>query len=134
MADPAYAGLPVFPDDRARWDFPDIARSFGSGLASGAGQMLGLPGDIRQLIGAAHDQFIRPIEQRLGYQGPSPETMQQIYAQQPTLLPTSDQLAARLQSIIGPPHEPQTKPGDLAYTVGQKIPGIPLFLMTRGLR
>lgn len=123
--------LPVFPD-RSRWDFPDIARSFGSGLVSGGSMLVGLPGDIKQMIAAAHDQYVRPIEQRLGYQGPSPETMQQVYAQAPSLLPTSEQLARVAQALLGAPHQPQTAPGDLAYTVGQKLPGIPLFLAMRG--
>jgi hypothetical protein len=123
--------LPVFPD-RSQWDFSDIARSFGSGLVSGGSMLVGLPGDVKQMIAAAHDQYVRPIEQRLGYQGPSPETMQQVYAQAPSLTPTGPQLSRLMAALLGPPHQPQTAPGDLAYTVGEKIPGLPLFLAMRG--
>jgi hypothetical protein len=91
-----------------------------------------LPGDVKQMIAAAHDQYVRPIEQRLGYQGPSPETMQQVYAQAPSLTPTGPQLSRLMAALLGPPHQPQTAPGDLAYTVGEKIPGLPLFLAMRG--
>jgi len=131
MAD--YNNLPVL-GERSRWDFPDVARSFGSGLVSGGSMLLGLPGDLKQMIATAHDQYIRPIEQRLGYQGPSPETMQQVYAQAPSLTPSGPQLMRLAQALAGPPHEPQTEAGDLAFNVGQKVPGIPLFLAMRGLR
>jgi hypothetical protein len=127
----ADSGIPVIPD-RSQWDFSDFYRSFGSGLVSGGNMLVGLPGDIKQAIASAHDQYIRPIEQRLGYQGPSPEMMQQVYAQQPSLMPTSAQLSKAAEALLGPPHQPQTDPGDLAFSVGQKIPGIPLFLATRG--
>lgn len=120
--------------DRSGWDFSDVARSFGSGLVNGTGMLVGLPGDVRQMIAAGHDTYVRPLERRLGYEGPSPEVMSQIYAQQPRLLPTSEQIAAQAQSVLGDPHQPQTDAGDLAYKVGEKIPGIPLFLATRGLR
>ena len=96
--------------------------------------LVGLPGDVKKMIATAHDQYVRPIEQRLGYQGPSPEMMHQIDAQQPSLMPTSAQLARMAEALFGPPHQPQTAPGDLAFNVGQKIPGIPLFLATRGRR
>lgn len=124
---------PSIPD-RSGWDFPDVARSFGSGLVSGAGMLAGLPGDVRQMIAAGHDAVLRPIERRLGYEGPSPELMRQIYAQRPQLIPTSEQIAAQAQAVLGEPHQPQTDAGDIAYKIGEKIPGIPLFLATRGLR
>lgn len=131
MAD--YNALPVL-GQRSRWDFSDIANSFGSGLMSGGSMLLGLPGDAKQAMASAHDQYIRPIEQRLGYQGPSREVMQQVYAQAPSLMPSSGQLLRLAGALVGPPHVPQTDAGDLAYTVGQKIPGIPLFLAMRGMR
>ncbi|MCK1595487.1 hypothetical protein [Bradyrhizobium sp. 164] len=131
---PLSADMPPSIPDRSGWDFSDVARSFGSGLTHGAGMLAGLPGDVRQMIAAGHDAYIRPIEHRLGYEGPSAEAMRQIYAQRPQLLPTSEQIATLAQAVFGEPHQPQTDAGDLAYKVGEKIPGIPLFLATRGLR
>ncbi|MBR1173688.1 hypothetical protein JQ617_06950 [Bradyrhizobium sp. KB893862 SZCCT0404] len=126
--------VPPSIPDRSGWDFSDVARSFGSGLVSGAGMLAGLPGDVRQLIAAGHDTYVRPIERRLGYEGPSPEVMRQIYAGHSSVLPSSDQLALQAQAVLGQPHQPQTDAGDVAYKIGEKIPGVPLFLATRGLR
>jgi hypothetical protein len=94
--------------------------------------LVGLPGDVRQMIGGLHDRFIRPIEQKLGYQGPSPEMLKMMDDQRPTLLPTSSQLSKLAQSLVGEPYQPQTDFGKMAFTVGQKIPGLPLFALTRG--
>lgn len=115
-----------------RIDGADVAKSLGSGLVSGTGMLVGLPGDVREMIGRLHDQYIRPIEQKLGYQGPSPEMLKMMEDQRLTLLPTSGQIAKRAQTLVGEPHQPQTDFGKLAYTVGQKIPGLPLFALTRG--
>lgn len=123
---------PASIPDRSGWDFSDVARSFGSGLVSGTGMLAGLPGDVRQMIADAHDAYIRPLEQRLGYQGPSPELMREIYARHSSVLPTSDQLATRAQAVLGEPHQPQTDAGDFAYKLGEKIPAIPLYAATRG--
>src|SRR5277367_3343456 len=102
---------------RLRIDGTDMAKSFGSGLVNGAGMLAGLPGDLRQMISDAHDQYVRPLEQRLGYQGPSPELMKQIEDQRPTLLPTSDTISKLAQAILGQPHQPETDFGSLAYTL-----------------
>jgi hypothetical protein len=104
----------------------------GAGLVNGTGMLVGVPGDIREMIGGLHDQFVRPIEQKLGYQGTSPELLKQIEDQRPTLLPTSGQISKLAQALIGDPYQPQTDFGKLAYTVGQKIPGLPFFALTRG--
>jgi hypothetical protein len=115
-----------------RIDGMDAAKSLGSGLVSGAGMLVGLPGDVRQMIGGLHDQFVRPIEQKLGYQGPSPEMLKMMEEQRPTLLPTSGQFSSLAKALLGQPYEPQTDFGKMAFTVGQKIPGLPLFALTRG--
>jgi hypothetical protein len=128
-------GAPQAPPsipDRSGFDFPDVARSFGSGLVKGTGMLLGLPGDVRQMIADAHDTYIRPIEQRLGYQGPSPEQMREIYARQSSVLPTSPQLADKAQAVFGQPYQPQTDAGDVARVVGEKLPSVPLYMLTRG--
>lgn len=130
--DPA-TGLPVIPD-RSRWDFGDFARSFGSGLVHGGSMLLGLPGDMKRMIGDAHDQYVRPIEQRLGYQGPPAETLQQIYDRQPSLTPTTEQAANMAASVFGTPHDPQTEAGALAYKVGERVPALPFLLLGRGGR
>jgi hypothetical protein len=94
--------------------------------------LVGLPGDVREMIGNLHDQFVRPIEQKLGYQGPSPEMLKQLEDQRPTLLPTSGQISKLAQTLAGAPYQPQTDFGKMAYTLGQKIPGMPFFALTRG--
>src|ERR1700746_3374324 len=108
------------------WNGPDVAKSLGSGMVSGIGQLVGLPGDVRQAVNSLHDQFVRPIEQHLGFQGPSPEVLQQIDNQRPSLLPTSGQLSKLAEALVGRPHEPETDFGKMAYTVGQKLPALPL--------
>jgi len=123
---------PAALPDRSGWDFPDIARSFGSGLVKGTSMLLGTPGDVRQLIADAHDAYIRPLEQRLGYQGPSPELMREIYARQSSVLPTSPQLADKAQAVLGAPYQPQTDAGEVARVVGEKVPAVPLYMLTRG--
>jgi hypothetical protein len=115
-----------------RIDGADAAKSLGSGLVSGTGMLVGLPGDVRQMIDGLHDRYVRPIEQKLGYQGPSPEMLKMMDDQRPTLLPTSSQLSKLAQSLVGEPYQPQTDFGKMAFTVGQKIPGLPLFALTRG--
>jgi hypothetical protein len=117
---------------RFRADGLDAIKSLGSGLVNGAGMLVGLPGDLRQMISDAHDQYVRPIEQKLGYQGPSPELMKQIEDQRPTLTPTSGQVSKLAQTLVGEPYQPQTDFGKMAYTVGQKIPGLPFYALTRG--
>jgi hypothetical protein len=129
--DVAAQAPPSIPD-RSGWDFPDVARSFGSGLVKGTGMLLGLPGDVRQMIADAHDAYVRPIEQRLGYQGPSPEQMREIYAGQSSVLPTSVQLADKAQAVLGAPYQPQTDVGEFARVVGEKLPSVPLYMLTRG--
>ena len=124
--------VPASIPDRSGWSFPDVARSFGAGLVKGTGMLLGAPGDVRQLIADAHDTYIRPIEQRLGYQGPSPELMRQIYAGQSSVLPTSPQLADKAQAVFGAPYQPQTDIGDFAHVAGEKLPSVPLYMLTRG--
>jgi hypothetical protein len=114
------------------WDASDTAKSLGSGLVSGTGMLVGLPGDVREMIGGLHDQYIRPIEQKLGYQGPSPEMLKMIEDQRTTLLPTSGQVSKLAQTLVGEPYQPQTDFGKMAFTVGQKIPGLPLFALTKG--
>ena len=86
-----------------------------------------------EMIGNLHDQYVRPIEQKLGYQGPSPEMLKQLEAQRPTLLPTSGQVSNLAKALVGDPYQPQTDFGNLAYSVGQKLPGLPLLALTRGL-
>jgi len=115
-----------------RADGMDALKSLGSGLVNGTGMLVGLPGDVREMIGNLHDQYVRPIEQKLGYQGPSPEMLKQLEDQRPTLLPTSDRISKLAQALIGKPYQPQTDFGTLAYTVGQKLPGLPFFALTRG--
>jgi hypothetical protein len=62
--------LPVVGNsDRERWDAWDIVKSLGSGLRTGAAEAIGVPGDIKQGINALHDQYVRPIERSLGYEG-----------------------------------------------------------------
>jgi hypothetical protein len=123
---------PASIPDRSGWDFSDIARSFGAGLVKGTGTLLGTPGDVRQLIADAHDAYVRPIERRLGYEGPSPELMREIYARQSSVLPTSPQLADKAQAVFGAPYQPQTDAGDVAHIVGEKVPAVPLYMLTRG--
>jgi hypothetical protein len=94
--------------------------------------LVGLPGDLRQMISDAHDQYVRPIEQKLGYQGPSPELLKQIDEERPTLLPTSGRISKLAEALVGKPYEPQTDFGNLAYTVGQKLPGLPFYALTKG--
>lgn len=118
---------------RFRADGMDALKSLGSGLVNGASTLVGLPGDVRQMIGNLHDQYVRPIEQKLGYQGPSPEMLKQLEAQRPTLLPTSGQVSNLAKALVGNPYQPQTDFGNLAYSVGQKLPGLPLLALTRGL-
>ncbi|SHH62043.1 hypothetical protein SAMN05443248_5432 [Bradyrhizobium erythrophlei] len=127
---PSEGDLP--PRFRADWDGSDAAKSLGAGLVNGAGMLVGLPGDLRQMISDVHDQYVRPIEQKLGYQGPSPELLKQIEDQRPTLTPTSGQVSKLAQTLVGAPYQPQTDFGKLAYTLGQKIPGLPFFALTRG--
>jgi hypothetical protein len=114
------------------WDAADAAKSLGSGLVNGVSLLAGLPGDVRQMIGGLHDQYVRPIEKKFGYQGPSPELLKQIEDQQPTLLPTSGRVSKLAEALVGQPHQPETDFGKLAYTLGQKIPGLPFFALTRG--
>jgi hypothetical protein len=85
------------------WNGADVAKSFGSGLISGFGALFGLPGDARQMIGSLHDQYVRPIEQRLGFQGPPPEVLQQIEAQMPSLTPTSARISKLAAALLGQP-------------------------------
>ena len=97
------------------WNVPDVAKSFGSGLISGFGQLIGMPGDARQAVNGFHDQYVRPIEQRLGFQGPPPEVLAQIDAQRPSLLPTSAKISKLAAALLGQPHEPETDYGKMAY-------------------
>jgi hypothetical protein len=115
-----------------RIDGMDTLKSLGSGLVNGTGMLVGLPGDLRQMISDAHDQYVRPIEQKLGYQGPSPELLKQIDEERPTLLPTSGRISKLAEALVGKPYEPQTDFGNLAYTVGQKLPGLPFYALTKG--
>jgi hypothetical protein len=120
--------LPVVGNsDRERWDAWDIVKSLGSGLRTGAAEAIGVPGDIRQGIDALHDRYVRPIERSLGYEGPSPEKMRQIYAQRPTLLPTMQDVQNRVDPYLGPAYQPQTDAGQIGYNIGERLPGIPLF-------
>jgi hypothetical protein len=114
------------------WDGPDVAKSFGSGLISGFGQLFGLPGDARRAINGLHDQYVRPIEQRLGFQGPAPEVLEAIDAQRPSLLPTSQKISKLAAALLGQPHQPQTDYGNAAYTVCEKLPAVPLYVLMRG--
>jgi hypothetical protein len=138
MADkpPAPIGIPEPSEGDVppalRGDGMDALKSLGSGLVSGTGMLVGFPGDLRQMISDAHGQFVRPIEQRLGYQSPSPELMKQIDEERPTLLPTSGQISNLAKALLGQPYQPQTDFGNLAYTVAQKLPGLPFFALTRG--
>jgi hypothetical protein len=132
---PSIGVLPTSEGDMPpalRADGTDALKSLGSGLVNGAGMLVGLPGDLRQMISDAHDQYVRPIEQKLGYQGPSPELLKQIEDERPTLTPTSGQISKLAQTLVGEPYQPQTDFGKMAYTVGQKIPGMPFFAFTRG--
>jgi hypothetical protein len=123
--------IPSIPEQD--WNFANLAKSFGSGLRSGGGMVAGLPGDFKQLIAYGHDQYVRPLERLLGYKGPSPEKMQQVYAQQPSLTPTSPQIAGWVAALLGAPYQPQTENERLAYRVGEKLPQLPLLLsLSRG--
>jgi hypothetical protein len=119
--------LPVVDPDRERFDGWDILKSLGSGLRTGAAEAIGVPGDIRQGLNDLHDTYIRPIERSLGYEGPSPEKMRQIYAQQPTLLPTMQDVQKRVDPYLGPAYQPQTDLGQIGYKIGERLPGVPLF-------
>ena len=117
--------------DRERFDGWDIIKSLGSGLRHGAAEAIGLPGDIREGINALHDQYIRPIERSLGYEGPSPEKLQQIYEQQPTLLPTMQDVQNRVDPYLGPEYQPQTDAGQLGYNIAERLPALPFGLLVR---
>jgi hypothetical protein len=119
--------LPVVDEDRERWDTWDVVKSLGSGLRTGVAEAIGLPGDLRQGINALHDQYVRPIERSLGYEGPSPEKMRQIYAGLPTLLPTMQDVQSRTDQYLGPAYQPQTDAGQIGYNIGERLPGVPLF-------
>jgi len=59
--------------------------------------------------------------------GPSPEKLREIYAQQPTLLPTMQDVQNRADKYLGPAYQPQTDAGQIGYNVGERLPGIPIF-------
>lgn len=130
--DPA-TGLPII-SDRAGWSFDDFVRSFGSGLVRGGAMAVGLPGDLKRGVARAHNDYIRPVEQWFGYQGPSPETMQRIESERPSLTPTAEQAERFAASYLGEPYKPQTDPGSLAYEIGAKLPGLPLLALGGGRR
>jgi hypothetical protein len=64
-------------------------------------------------------------------QRPPPEVLQQIDAQRPSLLPTSEKISKLAEMLLGQPHEPGTDYGKAAYTVGEKLPLLPVFTVMR---
>lgn len=129
MPDPL-AIPPLLDPDRQRWDGSDVLQSFGSGLASGAGTIAGLPGDLQTIT----QRLARLLLQPFGYQGPTQEEMDRRYAESPYILPSSSDMHALIEARTGPPHQPQTTMGGTAYKVGQAIPVAPVAILTGRMR
>jgi hypothetical protein len=136
-----------------RADGMDALRSLGSGLVNGTGMLVGVPGDLSRTVAdlansnlppissPASDSFLGRFVQFMKDESSKtandPRTAGIAKSGRGDLpgsyeLPTSDQVSSLAKALLGQPYEPQTDFGKMAYTVGQKIPGLPLFALTRG--
>jgi hypothetical protein len=103
------------------WDYlnavNDASKAFASGAVTGASQIAGIPGEIRQGVRAGTDPLLDRLDAALGYQAPT--TRQPYY----DILPTGQQLDNAIrQHVTGPAYNPQTAFGRGAQAVGEMLP------------
>jgi hypothetical protein len=87
--------------------FGDVVKSGASGLAEGAAAVVGLPGDISNLLDRGADYL----------------TGGHVADHQPATRVTSDKVNRGIQSITGEYHKPETTAGRYAETIASFAPG-----------
>ena len=109
----------------------DVARAVPSGLVKGAATMLGMPGDIRDALGALRDYLVRTE----GMSGKQADAVTSVLTSAARALPggfalenvlkagmTSGQARAAIEGITGPLYEPKTRAGRFAQTAAEFVP------------
>ena len=101
----------------------DVAKSMTSGLGRGSAGLVGLPGDVANLVGKGGD-YLRS-------KGYLPEIPQDsVFRSQ---LPGSADVQKGIESVTGEFHKPETTAGKYAESVGQFIPATATAALTGGL-
>lgn len=108
-------------------NYPDVLKSFGSGVAQGTGAIAGIPGDIRQGFNGVVDPLLDKLDRAVGYR--TPERVEPAY----NIMPTSAQVRDQLSALD---YGPQTYGGQYAKAVGETVPtaalGWPLMARAQG--
>lgn len=106
------AGAPKPPQEST---FSDVMKSAGSGLASGVAGLVGLP----NLASQAVDWGVRGAHKLItGNELPQPE------GPAGSLLPKAETVVGGIESVTGKLHEPSTRAGKFARTIGEFAPGV----------
>lgn len=95
----------------------DVAKSFGSGVAAGAADLVGLPGTIHSAAQAAGDWL---------FGGPPQEIKDQLISGNPF---SGSNIRGAIDHLTGgaTSYEPQTTAGEFARTTGEFLPGAAAF-------
>lgn len=93
----------------------DVGLSAAQGFLSGAQSLVGLPGDAQSLLGAG-------ASWGAGKLGFSPEVQQGAKTLGLPQLPTTPDVNAAVESVIGPKYQPETDWGRYAGTIGEFAP------------
>lgn len=117
----------VFPDDftddeiseALSMDRPsgagDVAKSAASGVARGVAGLVGLPETAAR--------GVRWSAEQVGRLFGSPVDQEYIEGKNQVRGPTAEGVERQIEGVTGPLHEPQTKAGEYARTVGEFVPG-----------
>ena len=92
----------------------DIGKSLAAGVGKGVAGLVGLPG----LASRGADWLLEKGEQAFSIQPPAKAPVAP-----PNLLPQPQQVQAAMESVTGKFHQPQTRAGEYAQTVGEFLPG-----------
>lgn len=100
----------------------DVAKSAGSGIASGATKLAGLIPDLSSMAhGAANKYLFDPLFNAVT--GPPKETAPDQQPPDINRLAGSENIQKGVESLTGKFYEPQTTAGKYAHSIGEAIPG-----------
>lgn len=130
--DPFAVGPKLVPVDHDPFATPpvpdtlsDVAKSGASGLVRGVTSLAGLPGDMRNIVGAG----VQAVGSKIGLPTPPPvrppaNGLEAILEKAVALtgLPTSSAVQQEAEKVVGPMHTPETTAGKFAQSIGEFAP------------
>lgn len=107
--------VPVDHDPFAESTISDVVKSGASGVARGVASLAGAPSDVSELGARGLDWLTQQVGKKLGID------IEPRQDQQPRF--GSKDIQDVITSVVGDLHEPQTKAGEYARTIGEFVPG-----------